>query len=112
MSELKAGTLHLTDTELVREIESCTLDTEFHHADHIRLAWIYLRMMPPAGAEERMTATLRRYSTHKGKAERYHHTMTLAWMRIVAGARRATPELNVFEDFIAAHPDLAQVNAL
>jgi hypothetical protein len=112
MSELKVGTLHLTDEELVRNIEDCTLDSEFHHADHIRLAWIYLRTMPMAAAEKRMAATLRRYSAHKGKPERYHHTMTLAWMRLVAVAWRATPQLIVFEEFIAAHPELAQANAL
>jgi hypothetical protein len=112
MTYLNAGTLHLADEELVRKIEGCTLECEFHHADHIRLAWIYLRMMPAAEAEERMASTLRRYSAHKGKPERYHHTMTLAWMRLVAAARRATPELNMFEDFIAAHPHLLDQDAL
>jgi hypothetical protein len=112
MAELIAGTLHLTDDKLVHAVESCTLDAEFHHADHVRLAWIYLRMMPMAEAEERMAAILRRYSAHKGKPDRYHHTMTLAWMRLVSAARCATPEPILFEEFIAAHPDLAQATAL
>ncbi|MFZ0818801.1 MAG: hypothetical protein WAM91_01945 [Candidatus Acidiferrales bacterium] len=112
MIESNSGTLHLTEEELVRGIEGCTLDSEFHHADHIRLAWIYLRMMPAAEAEERMAVALRRYSAHKGKPERYHHTMTLAWMRLVAAARRASPQLNMFEEFIAAHPHLAHQQTL
>jgi hypothetical protein len=112
MAKLNAATLHLTDDELVHAVESCTLEVSFHHADHIRLAWIYLRMLPLAEAEERMAATLRRYSAHKGKPERYHHTMTLAWMRLVAAARRDTPGPIVFEEFIAAHPSFAQANAL
>ncbi len=107
MTELTTGTLHLTDEDLVCKIENCTLEAEFHHADHIRLAWIYLRMMPAVEAEERMTGTLRRYSAHRGKPERYHHTMTLAWMRLVAAARRATPEISAFDKFIAVHPHLA-----
>jgi hypothetical protein len=106
MTELKCGTLHLIDEELVRTIEDCTLESEFHHADHIRLAWIYLRILPEADAEQRMSAALRRYSAHKGKPERYHHTMTLAWMRLVAAARRVTPDIRVFEEFAAAHPHL------
>jgi hypothetical protein len=106
MTDLNASTLHLTDEELMSKVEGRTLDVAFHHADHIRLAWVYLRMMPSAEAEERMAATLRRYSAHKGKPERYHHTMTLAWMRLVAAAQRATPKLIEFEEFIAAHPDL------
>jgi hypothetical protein len=112
MTELNAGTLHLTDEELVRKIEDCTLDAEFHHADHIRLAWIYLRMMPTAEAAERMAGTLRRYSAHKGKPERYHHTMTLAWMRLVASAQRTTPEVSAFGDFVAAQPRLLDRDAL
>jgi hypothetical protein len=112
MIKLNAGTLHLADEELVRKIEDCTLETNFHHADHIRLAWIYLRMVPRAEAEERMADTLRRYSAHKGKPDRYHHTMTLAWMRLVAAARRATPEITVFDEFITAHPHLADQKSL
>jgi hypothetical protein len=112
MPELNAGTLHLTDEELVREIEACTLGVEFHHADHIRLAWIYLRMMPLPEAEERMAGTLLRYSAHKGKPDRYHHTMTLAWMRLVAATRRSTPEICVFDEFMAAYPHLADAKAL
>ncbi len=112
MFELNAGTIHLTEEELVRKIEDCSLECEFHHADHIRLAWIYLRMMPAAETAERMASTLRRYSAHKGKAERYHHTMTLAWIQLVDAARRATPEIGIFEKFIAAHPHLAEQKTL
>ncbi len=106
MTELNAGTLQLSDDDLVRKIEDCTLETEFHHADHIRLAWICLRMMPAEDAEKRMSEALRRYSAHKGKPERYHHTMTLAWMRLVAAARQVTPDICVLEEFVAAHPHL------
>jgi hypothetical protein len=112
MTELNAATLHLTDEELVRKIEDCSLECDFHHADHIRLAWIYLRMMPAVEAQERMAATLRRYSAHQGKAGRYHHTMTLAWMRLVAAARRATPNICLFAEFIAAHPHLVNAKTL
>jgi hypothetical protein len=112
MTELNAATLQLTDEELVRKIEDCTLECEFHHVDHIRLAWIYLRMMPLAEAEVRMAGTLRRYSAHKGKADRYHHTITLAWMRLVAGARRRAPEISAFEEFLTAHPHLQRVGVL
>jgi len=112
MTALNAGTLHLTDDELVRMIENCALESDFHHADHIRLAWIYLRMLPEAQAALRMSSTLRRYSAYKGKPERYHDTMTLAWMRLVDAARRATPEISTFDKFIAAHPYLADQKTL
>ncbi|HEV3219933.1 MAG TPA: hypothetical protein VGZ48_09190 [Candidatus Acidoferrales bacterium] len=112
MAGLNSGTLHLSDEELVRRIEDCTLEAEFHHADHIRLAWIYLRMLPEAEAAQRMASTLRRYSAHKGKPERYHHTMTLAWVRLVDSARRATPEIDLFVEFIGAHTHLTDQRTL
>jgi hypothetical protein len=112
MTGLNAGTLQLSDDELVRRIEDCTLESEFHHADHIRLAWIYLRMLPEADAEQRMSEALRRYSAHKGNPERYHHTMTLAWMRLVDSARREAPDIGVFEEFIVAYPQLVQLSSL
>jgi hypothetical protein len=112
MAELNAGTLQLSDGELVRKIEDCTLETEFHHADHIRLAWIYLRTLPETEAADRMASTLKRYSAHKGKPDRYHHTMTLAWVRLVSAARRATPKTEVFGEFVAAQPHLADQKTL
>ncbi|HUK30855.1 MAG TPA: hypothetical protein VLV89_07065 [Candidatus Acidoferrum sp.] len=103
----------LSDQELVSGMESCSLPGElFHHADHIRLAWIYLRMMPEPKAAERMASTLKNFSAFNGKPERYHHTMTLAWIRVVAAARFATPEPGVFEEFFAAHPHLADQHLL
>jgi hypothetical protein len=112
MTNLYAATLHLTDEDLVNRIEDCTLESEFHHADHIRLAWIYLRMLPETEAADRMASTLKRYSAHKGKPDRYHHTRTFAWMQLVGSARRATPENCTFEEFIAAHPHLVDQKTL
>ena len=38
----------MTDSEFVDSFEDCTLpSTAFHHRDHVRLAWIYLRRHPP-----------------------------------------------------------------
>jgi hypothetical protein len=55
MTDTGAGTLHLPEDEFVAEFESCRLPAaQFHHADHIRLAWIYLRQMNEPEAAERM----------------------------------------------------------
>ena len=36
----------LNDEEFLQAFEDCTLE-EFHHADHVRMAWLYLRGMNP-----------------------------------------------------------------
>lgn len=58
---------------------------DFHHADHLRLALAYLvdsASVPEATA--RMAAALRTFARDAGKAEKYHHTLTVVWVRLVA----------------------------
>ena len=113
MEGVRLGTSGLDDDALIEEFESCRLAAaQFHHADHIRLAWILLNRMNEQEATERIVEDIRRFAAHNGVAEKYHHTITLAWMRLVAAARRATPEARDFESFAARHSDLFEVKAL
>lgn len=56
----------------------------FDHAAHVRLALQLLSEEPYEAAVARMTATLREKAAAAGHPERYHHTLTLFWMRRVA----------------------------
>ena len=79
----------MTDEEFVQAFESCELPPEaFHHRDHIRLARIYLDRLGLEAATARFVESLRRFARHIGKSDKYHETMTVAWMRIVAGSGR------------------------
>ena len=66
----------------------------------------------PSRAAERMAEGIRRFANHQGATQKYHHTLTLAWMRLVAAALVETPEGHTFEQFIAAHSDLGGKNLL
>jgi hypothetical protein len=113
MISTSLGTAHLSDAALVEEFESCRLPAaHFHHADHIRLAWIYLGQFPSPIATDRIEQSIRRFANHNGVGQRYHHTITVAWMKLVAAARRANPQAARFEDFAAAHPGLFDVKSL
>jgi len=58
---------------------------DFHHADHVRLALAYLADSASiADATDRMAAALRVFARAAGHEEKYHHTMTVAWVRLVA----------------------------
>jgi hypothetical protein len=59
-----------------------------------------------------MAAGIRRFANHQGATQKYHHTLTLAWMRLVAAALVETPEGYAFEQFLAAHADLGDKNVL
>ena len=96
-----------TGRDLVRDFETCTLPAgAFHHREHIRLAWIYLRQMDYPAAEKRMSEAIRRFADFHGATSKYHHTITLVWMRLVAAALRDHPDIDDFDRFTGAHPEL------
>jgi hypothetical protein len=96
--------MELDDAAFVRAFEACEL-TPFHHADHLRIAWIYLRALPAAEADARMAAGLRRFAASRGASEKYHETLTLVWLRLVAAAIGAHAPVT-FDDLLAAEPAL------
>ncbi len=73
-----------TDAEFVAAFEAGTIES-FHHSDHIRLALLYVRKYGMPEAEERVAEGIRRFSMKAGQPGKYHHTMTVAWVRLAAG---------------------------
>lgn len=100
----------LSDAQFVDAMEQLRIaNANFHHRDHIRLAWAYLRKDNPSLAGENLAKCIRGYATHNGAPHKYHHTITLAWVRIVAAAMQLTPALQSFDSFASAHPFLFDV---
>jgi hypothetical protein len=101
-----------TGRDLVRDFETCALPAEdFHHRDHIRVAWTYLRQMDYAAAEKRMSEAIRKFARFHGATAKYHHTITLVWMRLVAAALRDDQGIEDFDRFAGAHPELLDTAA-
>lgn len=86
----------------IEAFEACDVD-EFHHADHIRLAWLYLRELPLLGAIERFTTALKRFAVSKGVPGLYHETITWAYLLLIH--ERMNGE-HSFDEFRAANGDL------
>jgi hypothetical protein len=92
----------MTDDAFAASIERCEVPNEgFHHCDHLRLAWIYLRRYGRAGAAVRIAETIRRFAAHHGQSGRYHETMTQAWLLLVDAAGGSS-----FEEALAMKPEL------
>lgn len=112
-TNIRAGNLHSSDEEFVRAFESCELaGASFRHADHVRLTWIYAGQVGEQVATERILAGIRRFAAHNGSPRKFHYTQTCAWVRLIAAAQRESAEVKTFEEFIAAHPELLDANAL
>jgi len=102
-----------TDQEFREAFESLKIPNEmFHHREHIRLAWIYSRKFSQEEALTRMVKGIQAFAKHHGAVEKYHHTITLAWMRLVWHAARHSPAAPDFQTFAARHPDLFRAKRL
>lgn len=74
----------MTDEEFLAALESCTLpESEFGHVSHVRAAYLYLRQSDFAGALERIRRAIRNYAAHAGKPDRYHETITVAYVALI-----------------------------
>ena len=52
----------MTDNEFIASFENCSLANEaFHHADHVRMAFLYLARNPALEALQRFSASLARF---------------------------------------------------
>lgn len=89
---------------LFRErFEACDLDAgDFHHREHLRLAYVYLAVFEPDVARQKMEESLRRFLAHLGApSSKFHQTLTEAWLHAVRHfMERIGPTLS-FADFAA-----------
>jgi len=102
--------------ELIKQFEEGTTAADtFHHADHVRLAFEYLRRYPALEALEKFSAALQRFAAAQAKAQRYHETITWAYLLLIrerqarAGCAQtpcAQTRLETWEEFAERNADL------
>ena len=92
-----------SDIEILEEIVRTRGD--FGHREHLELAWTYLREHPIDEAQSAMRAAIRHVARRHGAEDRYHETITLAWLHFVAVHMQRWPG-DSFEAFIERNPDL------
>lgn len=102
----------MTDVEFARAFERGAVpNADFHHVDHLRVAWVYLDEASSLDeAIARMAAALRRFATNAGKPEKYSDAVTEFFMRELAAARAARPGA-ALRDVLQAFPRLLQKDA-
>jgi hypothetical protein len=77
----------------------------FHHRDHLRLAWVQIHRLGLDNASEAVTAAIRGFAAHHGSADRYNDTLTRFWLRVMAAGIGRHPEMT-FDQLLAAEPHL------
>jgi len=97
----------MDDAEFLEAFESATLsEDQFHHADHVRAAWLLLGLYPPAEALNRFASALARLAASFRKTALYHETITWAYVLLIRERIARLGRGSSFEEFAKANPDL------
>jgi hypothetical protein len=78
---------------------------QFHHQQHVEVAWWFLRKYGMPAALGEFTAAIKRFADAKGAAGLYHETITWAFLLLIA-ERQAKCGAACWDDFATANPDL------
>ncbi|MFZ3263114.1 MAG: hypothetical protein WA172_03875 [Terriglobales bacterium] len=73
----------MANRELISEFEQGRAPGEFHHADHVRVAFAYVSEFPLLEAMAKFSAALQRFALSKGKPHLYHQSITWAYLLLI-----------------------------
>ena len=103
----------MSDDEFLAELEGCRLPpAQFDHAAHLRLGYLYLRHAAFADAAARACRTIRLYAAAIGSPGRYHETLTIGFMALIAERLRRGGDGGGWAGFRAHNPELLSKDAL
>jgi hypothetical protein len=89
---------------LVEAFERRTVDpAQFHHREHLYVAWCYLRALPPEEALVRYVRNLRHLAVALGVPEKFHATITWAYLVLLHDAMERSPGAS-FDELLAENP--------
>lgn len=83
----------------------------FGHRQHLELTWRCLEDQTPDEALASVADAIRHVAAAHGAPDKFHATLTSAWVRCVAVHRERWPA-GSFDEFIARNPDLLDAKLL
>ena len=96
-----------SDAELLEGFVSTALPADqFHHEQHVRVAWLFVRDHGMPAALGEFTAAIKRFAGAKGAHGLYHETITWAFLLIVS-ERLARKPAATWDAFAADNADLS-----
>jgi hypothetical protein len=93
------------DAELAALLTEITgPDGEFRHRQHINLAFVAVRRYGMPEAITRICDWIQHIAAYARAPQKYHYTVSRAWVEIVAHHVAADPDCGDFGPFVARHP--------
>jgi len=97
----------MTDDEFIAKFEDGSLaGVPFHHADHVRMTFLYLRRYAALEALQRFSTSLARFAAAQGKPELYNETITWAFFLLIRERMARAGSGQTWEQFAAGNADL------
>lgn len=91
---------------LLEQFVDTTLPADqFHHQQHVQVAWLFVRRYGMPAALGEFTAAIKRFADAKGATGLYHETITWAFLLLIA-ERQARTSADTWETFANANADL------
>jgi hypothetical protein len=79
---------------------------QFRHRQHINLAFVAIRRYGMPAATGKICTWIRHIAAYERAPQKYHHTVSRAWVEIVAHHVGADPECADFDLFAGRNPAL------
>lgn len=97
----------MTEHEWMAEFEKCTLPNgSFHHADHVKMAFLYLQEYPPLEALGRFSSALERFAAAHGKPNLYNETITWGFVLLIRERMARASSTQSWAEFSVSNADL------
>ena len=109
--------MHQDDAAFLADFESAHIPCKhWHHREHIKVGYLYLRRLPFTVSLERMREMLAKLNLahqvpdlpHRG----FHETMTVVWLRLVEATLAQYGPAASSDEFCDKNPQLIEKNVL
>jgi hypothetical protein len=92
------------DREWLAAVQSGHPSGHFGHREHLRLSWLSLEAADTVeAASHQVSSAIQRIAATHGAPRKFNHTVTQAWVRIVAHVRSAYG-VRTFDELLEAGP--------
>jgi hypothetical protein len=78
----------------------------FGHREHVHLAYLAVQRYGPDQAADAVAGWIRHLAAYHGAPQKFHATVTRAWVEIVGHHMAAAPQATDFATFAGRHPAL------
>jgi hypothetical protein len=88
-----------------RFVDATLPAAEFHHEQHVQVAWLFVQKHGMPAALSEFTAAIKRFADAKGATGLYHETITWAFLLLIADRQARHPAAS-WDEFARANGDL------